>query len=447
MGNRLESGPLPIGWSMALIVALVMLNGFFVAAQFAMVKIRGTRIESLVQEGRRRAKFAQAILGDLNLYLSVCQFGITLTSLGLGWIGGPALAKLLERPLSALPLSGAAVQVIGFLTAFMLIAALHITIGVQVPKTVAMHKPERTTLWSAYPMLAFYKLMLPIMGLLNGLSDRLLQISGIQPERGNDSVHSEEEIRILVKESHKNGLIDNTELTLVEHIFEFSDTNAREIMIPRTEMVCLYTNLSYEENKKIAINEMHTRYPVAEINKDNIIGFVHIKELLKHNDSLDNIMTIIRPLMNVPESMPISTLLRLLQKNRTEMALLIDEYGGTSGLVTVEDIMEEIVGEIRNEFDEERPRIEEKAALTYSIDGLLLIDDVNQYFGTGIETDNYDTIGGWIYSQVEIPPCKSQRVDRDGLEFIVEEVDHMRISRLTVRVPEHYKMPLRQEVS
>ncbi|TNJ65676.1 HlyC/CorC family transporter [Paenibacillus hemerocallicola] len=446
-GNILEGGPLPLGLSIALVLVLVGLNGFFVAAEFAVVKIRGSRIESLVRDGVRRAKFARTILADLNAYLSACQLGITLTSLGLGWIGEPAVSRLLEPAMSKLGVPDPVIHTIAFIIAFAFITTLHITIGEQYPKTYAISKPERITLWIAAPLLLFYKLMRPFIWILNGVSNWMLKKSGVEPDDGHESVHTEEEIRILVKESHRNGLIDKTELTLVDNIFEFSETNSREIMIPRTEMVCLYANMSYEDNKRIAIEEMHTRYPICDPDKDNVVGFVHIKEMLKHHDAIDSILTITRPLMKVPDSMPISTLLRLMQRKRTEMALLIDEYGGTSGLVTIEDIMEEIVGEIHDEFDEGRPRIEKKSPFLYSIDGLLLIHEVNHYFGTEVETDNYDTIGGWLYSQVEIPPRHNQCIHHNGFEYTIEEVDHMRISRLTVRLPDQYEMPVGQEVS
>jgi CBS domain containing-hemolysin-like protein len=238
----------------------------------------------------------------------------------------------------------------------------------------------------------------------------------------------------LVKESHKNGLIDKTELTLMDNIFEFAETNAREIMIPRTDMSCLYGNLSFEENKNIALREMHTRYPVCDKDKDNIIGFVHIKDLLKVSDSsILDIREVMRPMTTVPESMPISTLLKLLQKRKSQIAILIDEYGGTSGMVTLEDIMEEIVGEIQDEFDEERPDVEKRDESTYSINGMMLIEEVNNFFGLDISTDDYDTIGGWIYSQIENPPMKSQYVQSEqGFRFTIEETDHMRISRITV---------------
>lgn len=429
----MESDPLPWLLSLILVLVLVLLNGFFVAAEFAMVKVRGSRIDALVQEGNVRAKFARSIVNNLNAYLSACQLGITLASLGLGWVGEPVVAVMLEPVMEKLGVPHLVTQTVSFIIAFSLITMLHITIGEQFPKTYAIRQSERVTLWSAAPMVMFYKLMLPFIWLLNGTSNWLLRKSGIEPEAEHDSVHTQEEIRLLMQESHKSGLIDNTELTLVDNVFEFTETIAKEVMIPRTEMVCLYAHQPFETIKQTAIQEMHTRFPVCDPDKDNIIGFIHIKDLLRAPEELEDIRTITRPLLSVPESMPISMLLRIMQKKKTEMALLIDEYGGTSGLVTVEDIIEEIVGEIQDEFDEERPKIEQKDNFTSSVDGLVLIEEINDLFGLEIETDNYDTIGGWMYSQVETPPRKGQKALFEGFEFVIEEVDHMRISRLLIR--------------
>lgn len=418
--------------NLVMVLILVLLNGFFVAAEFAIVKIRSSRLDALVQEGNVKAKFARSIVGNLNAYLSACQLGITLASLGLGWIGEPAVAKLLEPVLGSIGVPNAIIHTIAFVIAFTLITAFHITIGEQVPKTYAIRKSEEVTLWAAIPLMLFYKLMNPFIWLLNGASNWMLKKSGIEPDAEHESVHTEDEIRVIMQESHNSGLIDKQEFTLFDNLFEFTETNAKEIMIPRTEMVCLYADRSFEDNKEIAVAEMLTRYPVCDPDKDNIIGFVHIKDLLKADAVTPDIRQLVRPLLTVPESMPISTLLRLMQRKKTQMVLLIDEYGGTSGIVTVEDILEEIVGEIQDEFDEERPRIETIDDETYSIDGLLLIEEVNDYFGLDIMTDDYDTIGGWLYSQVEIPPRKNQKIHYHGFEFTIEEVDHLRISRIQV---------------
>ncbi|MFC5529132.1 hemolysin family protein [Cohnella yongneupensis] len=429
----MDGDPFPLSVNLVLIAFLVFLNGFFVAAEFAMVKVRGTRIESLVQEGHSRAKRASQLMDHLDAYLSACQLGITLASLALGWIGEPAIARMLEPLFVSLNVSEKFIHPLAFLIGFSFITLLHIVLGELMPKTVAIRKAEMVTLWVAAPLMFFRKLMTPFIWLLNGTAGILLRPFGINTAEESNSAHTEEEIRILVKESHKSGLIDNTELTLVGNIFDFAETNAREIMIPRLEMMCLYVNLPFEENKKIALREMHTRYPVCDKDKDNIIGFVHIKDLLKATDAIHDIREIMRPMTTVPESMPISALLKLMQKRKSQIAILIDEYGGTAGLVTLEDIMEEIVGEIQDEFDEERPDVEKRDESTYSINGMMLIEEVNSFFGLDIPTDDYDTIGGWIYSQIESPPKKNQYVEsEEGLRFTIEETDHLRISRVSV---------------
>jgi CBS domain containing-hemolysin-like protein len=434
MGKVLDSDPLPLLLKLGLVLLLILLNGFFVAVEFAMVKARGSRIDTMAEEGRRNAKFAKSIMNNLNAYLSACQLGITLTSLLLGYVGEPAFALLLDPVLKPLGLSNGLFHTITFIIAFTLMTIFHITLGEQFPKTYAIRKAESITLLAAVPIALFYKLMYPFIWLLNGISNWMLRRAGIEPENEHDKAHTEDEIRVLMKESHKNGLIDNTELTLVDNIFDFAETTAKEIMIPRTEMECLYANLSFGENLAFAVKDMRTRYPVCDPDKDNIVGFVHIKDLLKPDANLKGIKKIMRPITTVPDSIQISDLLKILQKKRSQMALLIDEYGGTSGLVTLEDIMEEIVGEIQDEFDEERPTIEMKDENTFSIDGLLHIDEVNEYFGLEIASDDYDTIGGWIYSQIEIPPSKDQQVIyNDEFEFMVEETDHLRISRVKVR--------------
>jgi CBS domain containing-hemolysin-like protein len=434
MGKVLDSDPLPLLLKLTLVLFLVLLNGFFVAVEFAMVKARGSRIDTMAEEGRRNAKFAKGIMNNLNAYLSACQLGITLTSLLLGYVGEPAFALLLGPILKPFGLPDGIFHTITFIIAFALMTTFHITLGEQFPKTYAIRKAESVTLLAALPIVLFYKMMYPFIWLLNGISNWMLRRAGIEPETEHDTAHTEDEIRVLMKESHKNGLIDNTELTLVDNIFEFAETTAKEIMIPRTEMECLYANLSFGENLAFAVKDMRTRYPVCDPDKDNIIGFVHIKDLLKPDANLKGIKKIMRPITTVPDSIQISDLLKILQKKRSQMALLIDEYGGTSGLVTLEDIMEEIVGEIQDEFDEERSTIEMKDENTFSIDGLLHIDEVNDYFGLEITSDDYDTIGGWIYSQIEIPPSKNQQVSyNDEFEFIVEETDHLRISRVKVR--------------
>lgn len=401
-----------------------------------MVKVRGSRIQMLAAEGNYLAKLSMQLSSNLDAYLSACQLGITLASLGLGWIGEPIIVNMMKPLFTWIGFHNeTSIHIVSYILAFGFITVLHIVIGELAPKTIAIRKSDAISLLTAGPLVLFYKLMYPFLWLLNGFANRLLQLIGIEPVTEKDAAHTEDEIRILMKESHKNGLIDNTELTLVDNIFEFTETNAREIMIPRTEMICLNTSLALDENKKIALEQLLTRYPVCENDKDNIIGFVHIKDLLKDTShSLRDIRQITRPITTVPESMQISTLLKLMQKRKSQIAILIDEYGGTSGLVTLEDIMEEIVGEIQDEFDEERDPLEKKDDDSYSISGLMLIEAVNSFFGLDIETDDCDTIGGWIYSKIDIPPVVNQKITHSGgYEFIIEETDHLRITRLIIR--------------
>lgn len=427
--------PLPVWLNLVLVLVFVLLNGLFVAAEFAFVKVRGSRIEALALEGNFRAKISHKILHNLNAYLSACQLGITLTSLILGWLGEPTISRLLEPLFDMMGLPQAATHTISFIIAFAIVTSFHITLGEQFPKLYAIQQSEAVTLWTAVPVYVFNKMMYPFIWTLNGASNWLLKKSGIDPGNGHETAHSEQEIRLLVQESHKSGLIDKAEMTLMDNIFEFSETTAREIMIPRTEMICLYANLSIEDNIEIAMQEMRTRYPVCDPDKDNVIGYIHIKDLFNPRDRIRDIRSVLRPLATVPESMSISTLLASLQRKKHQMALLIDEYGGTAGLVTVEDILEEIVGEIQDEFDEERPSIEARDNQIYSVDGLLLISEFNDFFATDISTEEYDTIGGWVYSQMEIPPRKNDKIHYENVEFIIEETDNLRIARLLVSKP------------
>lgn len=414
---------------MGLMLLLVLLNGFFVSAEFAIVKIRSGRIDTLVEEGRKSAVIAKSMLNHLDGYLSACQLGITLCSLGLGWLGEPVVARMMSPLFEIAGFGERLVHIVSLFVSFLLIAVLHIVLGELAPKTIAVRKAEQVTLLSARPMRIFYKIMFPFIWLLNRMSSGLLRLLGMAPVSEQDSLHTEEEIRVMMKESSESGLIDSTEMSLVDNIFEFADTTAREIMIPRTEMICLYTQNTLDENLTIALEGTRTRYPVCNIDKDHIIGFIHIKDLIRSNTQ--DYRDLLRPIMAVPESIPISDLMKRMQRGKTQIAILIDEYGGTSGMVTLEDIVEEIVGEIQDEFDEERPGIEQLDEMTYSIDGLMLIESINDRFGFELDSDDYDTIGGWLYSRIDIlPPQAGQTVEHEGYTFVVEETDNKRISRV-----------------
>lgn len=407
-----------------------------------MVKARDSRIDTLIMEGNTRAKYAKTMIDHLDDYLSACQLGITLASLGLGWIGEPAVAKLIEPALVSLGFSDMAVHTVAFAVSFSIITALHIVIGELAPKSLAIQKAERLTLFTAGPMILFHKVMYPIIWMLNTVAALSLKAAGLSMSSESHAAHTEEEIRILMKESHRQGYIDQEELDYVDNIFDFADRNAREVMIPRTDMICLYVQDSFRESVETALAEQLTRYPVCDPDKDNIIGFLHIKDMLgalAKGDEPD-IRTFVREMMAVPESMPLSDLLKLMQKNRAQIALVVDEYGGTAGLVTVEDIIEEIVGEIQDEFDlEERTEVEHRADGGYSVDGLFLIDEVNELVGTHLDSESFDTIGGWMYAEIGGAPKVGHAIEAENCTFTVEETDNMRITRVGIvkhEVPE-----------
>ncbi len=426
------------------------MNGFFVASEFSIVKVRPSRLDALIKEGNRRAVYAKQVTEHLDAYLSVTQLGITIASLGLGWIGEPTVAEFLNPLFELLDLPPQMESTIAFVVGFSVITALHIVLGELVPKSLSIQKTEQIVLFVAWPLLMCDKIMYPAVWFLNHVANWVLRCMGVEAASEAEEAHNEDDIRILMEESHKHGYIDKTELTYLENVFDFSDRRASDIMVPRTDMICLYLEDSAEENIKTALDERMTRYPVCEEDKDHIVGFLHIKDLLRYLNAGEtpDLRSLVREVLLVPESMPISKLLRMLQKHRSQLAVIVDEYGGTAGMVTVEDILEEIVGEIQDEFDEERPEVEDKGDKTYSVDGKMLLEDVNDIFELELDTEECDTIGGWIYAQIDYPPKVGQKVKIPAAEFTVEEVAKMRITRVRVQLlhePENIHEELQEE--
>lgn len=421
-------------WNLLLVMILVLLNGFFVAAEFAMVKVRSTKIDTLLQAGNARAKYAKQIVDNLDAYLSACQLGITLASLGLGWIGEPAIARLLEPTLLELGLPETVIHTISFAVAFATITALHIVLGELAPKSLAIQRSDGVTMWTAVPLIGFYKLMFPAIWVLNNLANWILRLAGIQLAGEHEAAHTEEEIRMLMNQSHQQGYIDQTELTYVDNIFDFAAQHVNAVMIPRTDMICLYAQDSFTVNLEKAILEQLTRYPVCDPDKDHIIGFVHIKDLLAVLAKGEQLALsdIVRQVLAIPETMAVSTLLKLMQKNKAQIAIVIDEYGGTAGLVTIEDLLEEIVGEIQDEFDEERPAVELEEDGSHSVDGRMLLADINELFPLELKAANIETLGGWMASQFELPLAVGQHIERNNYHLVIAEVDNMRVLRVKV---------------
>ncbi|MHC1684361.1 MAG: hemolysin family protein [Clostridiaceae bacterium] len=421
--------------NIAVVLLLVFMNGFFVATEFAVVKVRKSRIETLLIEGNKSARHTIKVVNDLNSYLSACQLGITLASLGLGWVGEPAVAKMLDPIFQMFDIPEATTHSISFIIAFSIITGFHIVLGELVPKSLAIISSEKIALATSLPLIMFYKTTYPIMWAFNQSTNFILKVFGMSQVDEHDAAHTDEEIKLLVEESYKHGLIDKTELTFVDNIFDFSEKTVKDIMIPRTDMACIFIEDSFDEILEFALDEELTRYPVCKESKDNVIGFIHIKDLykLKIEGKSTDIKTIVREIKFVPESLSISELFKVFQKEKAQMSIIIDEYGGTSGLVTVEDILEEIVGEIQDEFDDDGEDIKKNEEGNFIIDGKVLIEDINDLLEVRIEDENIDTIGGWIYAQSKSYPVVNDKISYENFDFIILKCDRKRINKVLVR--------------
>ncbi|PFP23155.1 hypothetical protein COJ96_24505 [Bacillus sp. AFS073361] len=422
--------------NLLIIAILIAFTAFFVAYEFAIVKIRGTRIDQLVSEGNKNAVAAKKIVSNLDEYLSACQLGITVTALGLGWLGEPTVEHILHPLLSYLNMPESISSITSFILAFASVTFIHVVVGELAPKTFAIQKAETVTLIFARPMMLFYKIMYPFIKALNGSARLIVGIFGLKPASEHEAAHSEEELQIIISESYKSGEINQSEYKYVNNIFEFDNRNANEIMVPRTEIVAFDISQSLNECLQIVTEENYTRYPVIDGEKDNIIGMVNMKEVfteyIKGKNVETSIQEYVRPVIQVIESIPIHDLLLKMQKERVHMAILMDEYGGTAGLVTVEDILEEIVGEIRDEFDaDEVPEINKISENKTIVDGKVLIDEINDLFGLDLENSDMDTIGGWILSE-KMDLVEGDKVSYDDYEFKVLEIDGYHIKSLEI---------------
>lgn len=426
-------------WINILIIALLILfTAFFVASEFAIVRVRTTRIDQLVAEGNKKAEAAKKVISNLDGYLSATQVGITIISLILGWLGEPTIRMLLKPILDWLQIPASLGHIISVIFSFIVITFVHVVIGELSPKTFAIQKSEEIILHVAKPMILFYKLMYPFIWALNHSARFVTGLFGIRPASENDIVLSEEELRLILSQSYKSGEINQSEYSYMNRIFEFDDRIAKEIMVPRTEVITFSKDASLNEIIETVQEEGYTRYPVIDGDKDNILGVVNIKEVLtdciqQKCSGEEPLTTYIKPVIHVIETIPIQELLVKLQKNRSHMAVLSDEYGGTAGVVTVEDILEEIVGEIRDEFDlDEVPLIQKKGENHFILDGKVLISEVNDILGTTLEDDDVDTIGGWFLTQ-KFDVQKDDTLERDGFTFQIKEIDGHHIGYIEVK--------------
>jgi CBS domain containing-hemolysin-like protein len=429
---------LPPGWGLFLGLLLVALNGFFVAAEFALVKVRPTQLEPQASEGHRRAGVARHMVRHLDAYLSATQLGITLASLALGMIGEPAFAWIV-RPLIT-PFAGenpALVHSVSLTVAFLVITILHIVLGELAPKSIAIRKPEGTSLIVAYPLYFFYKVTYPAIWVLNHAANALLKLVGIAPVSEGELAHDEEELRLLLASSSASQLPPQ-QRELLDNVFELSHRIARQIMLSRQDVVYLSTTRSLQENLKIARRSGHTRFPLCDGDLDHVIGLIHIKDLFRRERPPTSLTEVARPIAFVPETLQLDRLLRRMRAERFHFAAVIDEYGGVSGIVTLEHVIEEIVGSIQDEFDVEKPELQERGEGVYEISGGMLVEDLEAALGIELSERDEDTIGGVVLSELGRNPAEGDRVELGPVTIEVVEVKHNRVNtvRITVQQPE-----------
>ena len=428
---------MPVALSLFLVLFFLLMNAFFVAAEFSLVRVRKSQVEILVDEGRSGAKYTKLVADNVNAYLSACQLGITLASLALGWLGEPAVSQLIEGPLLAIGLPEAAIHGIAIAIGFVVITALHIVVGELIPKSLAIFSTERYALFTATPLVWFYRITYPIMWLFNSITNGVMKLLGHDIANEHE-VYTDEEIKLLIDESTESGLIDPEQNEYVDNIFDLGDKDAEAIMTPRTNVICLDLEDSLEENLALIMQYKYTRYPVCRGNKDRIVGFVHVKDLytLPPDSTMEDLR--IRTIQDVPEGIPIAKLLQILQAKHTKIAVVIDEHGGTSGIVTMSDIMEQIVGRIDDEYahggSEDVVRLDDGS---YIVDGSMAIDEVEELIGfEPEEASECETTGGLLLSLFDRIPEEGDSVtiehDDRKATFTVVDMDRHRIDKVRV---------------
>lgn len=426
--------------SAAMVIAalfLVLLNGFFVLSEFAIVKVRRSKLEEMVKLGKPNASLALTMSNSLDTYLSATQLGITLSSLALGWIGEPALAKLIEPTFTYFfGDNPVLLHTVSFTIAFTVITFLHVVFGELIPKSVAIAKAETMALVIARPLYLFWLLFYPLIRFFDIVAAFFLKRMGITPASEHELAHSEEEIRIIVNESFKGGYIDSVESEIIKNAVDFSETVAREIMTPRKDMVCINSEKSFDENVLLITTTRYTRYPYCHGGKDNISGMIHTRDLLNSalNHQIVDMAQFVRPIIMVPENASISNILTKMNKERIHIALVVDEYGGTSGLLTMEDILEEIVGDTSDEHDSNNEMIRKIDDITYEFDGMVNLEKVEETMNVIFDEAEYSvTIGGKVFNLIGRLPEVGD-ITNDGIcIYEILEINHKRIKKLVCK--------------
>jgi CBS domain containing-hemolysin-like protein len=427
-------------FNILLVIFLVLANGFFVASEFALVAVRKSRIEALVADGNRAAKRVLDILNNLGAYISATQLGITLASLGLGWVGEPAVARLIDGPLFAIAeytgwefiAAPAVLHTISFAIAFSIITFLHIVFGELAPKTAALELSERVSMVIALPLDIFYKVFFYPIRVLDWAGTKTVRMFGLEPSGEHGSSYTEEEIRQLVRVSHESGHLREEEERLINRVFEFSETTVREAMVPRTEVVAVQFNSTLEDIARAFRQSGYSRLPVYGDSFDDIKGFVHSKDVMQYlavKPRMFKLERVLKKAFYVVDTAYLEDVLRQMQRQKFHFGFVVDEHGGVEGIITLEDLLEEIVGDISDEHDEEvNEQIREQEDGSVLLDGGLAVRDLNKRYSTNLPvSESYTTLGGFLMSESGEIPTEGDRVAYNGHIFVVEKVEKRRI--------------------
>ena len=424
-------------WLLLLAFLFVLANGFFVAAEFAIVKVRSTQITELAETGSVRAKMAKRLIRHLDAYLSATQLGITLASLALGWIGEPAFHHLIQPLFTRFEVSPSMAKTISATVAFAIISILHIVLGELAPKSLAIQKPVGTTLWTAHLLHFFYVITYPAIWLLNGISRSILKVFGIEPASEHaEMAHSPEELRLILQSSEKAGILSEENREIIEGVFQFSKRTARQIMVPRTDVIVLSTTRSIEENLETIRQSKHTRYPLCDGSLDHTIGLIHVKDLMlaQLRGPGRSLQELKRDVLFVPGNSTVESLLSQFIESKTHMAIVLDEYGGASGIVSLENITEELFGQIQDEFDRERPEIEPLGNGRYRVRGDYLIEDLADRLKIDLGEPEEETVGGYVAARLGREVTPGDKVELADLAVSVLVGERFRVRWVLVQI-------------
>ena len=435
-----------------IILFLLFVNGFFVAAEFSLVKVRKTRLEQLINDGNLQAKKVLKLVNNVNKMLAAAQLGVTIASIALGWVAEATMVQLVTPVIKYIPMGQFTAHAVAVPVSFLLVTYFHVLLGEQLPKCLALKHTEKLALIIATPMDMFITLFKPLVWILQISGDNLLRFLHADTEDAS-LVHSTEELDMLVDVSYNEGVLNETEAEMLHNMFKFSDLMAKQVMIPRTDMICVSDDISYEEINKLALENGYTRYPVYEKeNIDKIIGFIHVKDLyaIAMTKEEYSIQSLLRPIILIPETMTLDNLMKEFKNQHSQMAVVVDEYGGTAGLITLEDVLEEIIGEVQDEFDEEdeEVNIQEIGENKFLANAMMRMDELAEFFGFNaeiLEEDDVETIGGLVIKILGRIAEVNDSVSYKGLTFIVKEIDGARITQLEIKKEPNEEVTLSEE--